>query len=271
MIQYLQKLQRKRGFTLIELIVVLAIIAVLAAIIIPGLSGKGEKIRAANMHARDFYSGIQYVMTHFQMTESYVTPEIGMAEKAGTAQAFVKYSQEYGQNVLVYPYTYIYVRVQSNTDFTVNVGRTYTEMLDTAAIATETLFEKAIREQLSKVLAADYEGYCYAVVYNGGTNVNISTRDITGKPQNIRVLTTHFTTDALPVVTGSGTDYINNNLMFAGTGELMGGVICGTCSSDKNSSTNAFVGDAGSYFFDIKDVGIDYTAMSVAELTATID
>lgn len=269
MIKYLQGLRRKRGFTIIELVVVLAIIGVLAAIILPSLSGKSEKVRAANMHARDFYSGIQYVMTHFQMTESYVTPEIGFAEKAGTTQAFVKYAQEYGQNVLVFPYTYIYVRVNNNTQLTVNVGRTYSEMIDTTAIATETLFEKAIREQLAKVLKADYEGYCYALVYNGGTNVNISTRDVTGTPQNIRVITTHFMSDELPAVTGSSDDYINNNLMFSDFGVLINDSICGTCSSDKYDAAGVYVGDAGSYFFNVNDVSPNTSSES--DLAAAIN
>lgn len=262
MIKYLQGLQRKRGFTLIELIVVLAIIAILAAIIIPGLSGKNEKIRAANMHARDFFSGIQYVMTHFQMTESYITPEIGMAEQAGTVQYFIKYAQEYGQNVLVFPYTYIYVKVESNTDLTVNVGRTYSEMLDSTTIATETRFEKAIREQLSKVLEADYEGYCYALVYNGGTSVNIATREVTGTPQNLRVITTHFMSDELPAVSGSSSDYINANLMFKDYGVLANDSICGTCSDDKYTAGNVYVGDIGSYFFNVNDLAPDATSES---------
>ena len=267
MIKYLQNLKRKRGFTIIELIVVVAIIAVLAAIIVPGLSGTSEKIRAANMHASDFYSGIQYVMTHFQMTESYITPEIGM-KNTTDPQAFVTYAQTYGQNVLVFPYTYIYVKVDSNTDLTVNVGRTYSEMLDTTEIATETLFEKAIREQLSKVLKADYTGYCYALVSNGDTNVNITTRDVTGTPQNIKVISTHFTYDELPIVTGTSTDYIDDNLMFSSMGELVNGLLCGTCSSDKNSTTNLMVGDAGSYFFNINNVAPDTS--NAANLKAAI-
>lgn len=260
MIKYLQNMKRKRGFTIIELIVVVAIIAVLAAIIVPGLNGKNEKIRAANMHASDFYSGIQYVMTHFQMTESYITPEIGM-KNTTDPQAFVTYAQTYGQNVLVFPYTYIYVKVDSNTDLTVNVGRTYSEMLDTTEIATETLFEKAIREQLSNVLKADYTGYCYALVYNGGSQVNLGTRELTGSPQNIRVITTHFMFDELPTVSGSATDYINDNLMFSDYGVLVNGSICGTCSYDKNSVTNTYVGDIGSYFFNVKDIAPDDTSL----------
>ncbi|MGN0649615.1 MAG: prepilin-type N-terminal cleavage/methylation domain-containing protein [Oscillospiraceae bacterium] len=253
MIQYLQKLQRRRGFTLIELIVVIAIIAVLAAIIAPGLSGRNEKIRAANMHARDFYSGIQYVITHFQMTESYITPEIGMKDTTDP-QAFITYAREYGQNVLVFPYTYIYVGVDNNTNLTVNVGRTYKEMIDKSAIADETLFEKAIREQLGKVLKADYVGYCYALVYNGGSEVDIGTRAVSASPKNMRVLTTHFMTDELPAVTGTNDEYIANNLMFSSSGELINNSICGTCTSDKYPARDNFVGDAGTYFFNIKNV-----------------
>lgn len=43
MLQYLTKLRRKRGFTLVELIIVLVILAILAAIAIPALTGYIDK------------------------------------------------------------------------------------------------------------------------------------------------------------------------------------------------------------------------------------
>lgn len=45
MLQYLTKLRKKRGFTLVELIIVLVILAILAAVAIPALTGYIDKAR----------------------------------------------------------------------------------------------------------------------------------------------------------------------------------------------------------------------------------
>lgn len=57
MIQYLQRLRAKRGFTLMELIIVIAIVGVLALILIPVLSGVVQ-----NAQNRSVESGLQTVL-----------------------------------------------------------------------------------------------------------------------------------------------------------------------------------------------------------------
>ena len=51
-IDYMAKKNTKRGFTLVELIVVLVILAVLAALLIPALTGYIDKARKRDVYKR---------------------------------------------------------------------------------------------------------------------------------------------------------------------------------------------------------------------------
>jgi general secretion pathway protein G len=65
-----RKSKIKNGFTLVEIMLVVAIIGILAALVIPKIAGKGEQARETAAHA-DIYGGVKSALDEFEVDNGH--------------------------------------------------------------------------------------------------------------------------------------------------------------------------------------------------------
>lgn len=230
MIQYLHRLKSKKGFTMIELIVVVGIIAILVTVMtVSSLSGTTERELAANSNAEAFFSACQLTFTRAQLTErSIVTYE--------SDQVPVIYYKD-GKNVLIdsespigapAAATYLFLEAKSTErGFEGLHLSSYFDVLMSRSddFSTMTALEKYLLNNLKEYMADSYDGYFYAMI-----------------DSNFKVLITHYTEARLPAYTaGEATSAFVGDMMVH-DGKVSGShAIIGVCADrdvyDMTSST----------------------------------
>lgn len=263
MIRFLQRQRAKRGFTIIELIVVIAIIAVLMAVILPNITGERERINAANSAARDFYAAIQTTMSKYSTYDGQLSPAYAANNNLGVMRYYPLLGGNYPYDAS-YPYSnkdslypsmtsmYIMVHVRSNLIREVGVvtrAKSNTSadpgmytLLKRSGTDRNTEFGKLLMNEINKRLVFT-DGWYYARVdFNYTTSVFGVVEDI--KLRTIKVAYTAYSRDELPKAEGSYSSFVDSALTFGSDYKLNTGEICGTCSV-LDTSNGTRVGMAG--------------------------
>ena len=257
MIRYLHTMRAKKGFTMVELIIVIAIIAVLAAMVFPLFSNDDAKRDTAEVYASDFYASLQYCMTRYQKTDYHINTEMAQAaadyKADNTKNPYIVYDETKGQNVCAVPHSAIaayniYLEAYNDRGIKyVKLAYSLQNLLNDTATTSDIAAERLLQDDLEDIVNDMGEGYYYAVINYDSTF------------GNFKVLTAHYCEDKLPAITNVGT-YKDDNLMIVDEAELDCGISCGTCSSDRNS-TGSYVGSMGTYFLNVDDIEYNGTVI----------
>jgi prepilin-type N-terminal cleavage/methylation domain-containing protein len=235
-------MRAKKGFTLVELIVVIAMIAVLAAIILPNISSDKSRIQAANIAARDFYSSVQYCFTKYMKYEAELSIEIA---KDTESQKYITYQRKLNGNYPTGDYTYVEMRVEQNLIKYVHVRKSLSELLLDTSEASDTAFERLLANDIDNVLETSTDGYYFAVIEYKDTSTVLSDATAT-----VKVQSAFYSQWDIAPVTGETNTFREENLLFIEDNILANGNICGSCTSAKDVN-NRRVGTVGTYFMNV--------------------
>lgn len=181
MIRLLQKTKAKRGFTMIELIIVIAVIAILAAMILPSLDTKKAKIEEACSASRDLYNAAQSLFTKYSLYEAPLSLQLkalGVEAENDSTKDYTEYVRFYkkaGGNFPCTPGTitvsdmpatadlYIELVTKDGIIQTVYMANTFAALLQHGEDTTDTVFGTLFRNDLETRVDVR-EGYYYLQV-----------------------------------------------------------------------------------------------------------
>lgn len=259
------RLMRKKGFTIIELVIVIVIIAVLAAMVLPMLMSSDSNKSRVVSGAKDFYTAAQHLFSKFAKVERDYNPLVGIDPKAtldpSYGQYVICYDEEFGGNRPVFDYVFLCAHIENRT---VDMVDAYSSDDPRVAMAqvlkrnnrNEThpnhVFTEAFRAELDTLFDGN-DGYYYALVYYDDT-LKHSVSDTAGN-NLVKVLMTGYGDYELGLYEFDVTDegavnfdgYRDANLLTTSEGILSTGFYFGVQSSEKQG--DKFIGEAGTYFF----------------------
>ena len=241
----MRRFLRKKGFSLVELIVVIAIIAVLLAMIVPSLSSRDANKKASILAARDFYSATQNLFSKYSKYEDYIY--YGQKDETGK---LIDYNKQLGGNYPAKKYLGVAMSVKkSKIEYVDIVGDDSAiicemRLYGKSGVSDETDFEKMFAKDIEP-LFLQQDGIYYAYLTFSS---NADTINNIANTNTVKVLASGYCPSDLPPC---GTDYDafrNKYLLLEDNGLNADGLYLGVCSSTKDTVLDTYIGDPGSYF-----------------------
>lgn len=235
MIQYLQRLKRKKGFTLVELAVVVGIIVVLTAIIMVNMiGGDTEKILSANSNAQSFFTATQITLTRAHLTER---------ELVTFASGEIKYIEyKDGLNALNGKKLFIEAHFKENGIDWLHIDNYLNKLMARGESDTMTTLEKYLSASITENVAESVDGYFYAMC-----------------DENFTVTYAHYCKDRLPQYAGEELALFRDKYMF-GVGMKLPNMsnVIGVCTDTDPATAEIQTPVTGDYAFGIPTSFSDY-------------
>lgn len=241
----MRKIFGKKGFSLVELIVVIAIIAVLLAMILPSLSSREANKKASILVARDFYSATQSLFSKYSKYEDYI-----YYGQKDDASKIIDYNKRLGGNYPKNHYTGIAMKVKNSkieyVDAASGDSATLCEMnlFKKSGVSDVTNFEKMFANDITPLFYMQ-DGMYYAYIYFEN-NENKATGE--ENTNTVKVLAAAYCPDELPPC---GTEYDEFRLKYlhlVDNGLNANEDYLGVCSSTKDTTLDKYIGEPGTYF-----------------------